>query len=133
MDYMKFAEMLRRGGELNGVRILSPKTLSYMTTDHLPGAITATGTGEAPTSSLGIRARGMGFGLGFGIVTDPVEAGTIGSAGEFSWGGAAGTIFWVDPVEDIIVVGMIQLMRSPWPLRSELRILSNAAIVELNK
>ncbi len=132
MDYMRFAEMLRRGGELDGNRILGPKTLDYMTMNHLPGAITASGSGESPTMNLGNQARGVGFGLGFGVVTDTVEAGTMGSSGEFSWGGAAGTIFWVDPVEEIIVVGMIQLMGSPWPLRAELRVLSNAAIVELN-
>jgi CubicO group peptidase (beta-lactamase class C family) len=127
-DYLRFAEMLRNGGELNGVRILSPKTIHYMVQDHLPGAVQAIGTGEA--MGTGLAGAGSGFGLGFGVVNDPVKSSVIGSTGEYSWGGAAGTIFWVDPVEDMIVIGMIQLMGSPWPLRSELKVLSNQALTE---
>ncbi|HSG88919.1 MAG TPA: serine hydrolase domain-containing protein [Pseudomonadales bacterium] len=129
-DYMRFAEMLRAGGSLGDVRILSPKTVEFMTSNHLfaPGG----GTGEAPALRLGaLYSGGFGFGLGVSVVTSPVEVGVIGSAGEFGWGGAAGTIFWVDPEEDMVVVAMIQLMRSPWPLRNELRVLSNAALTEL--
>lgn len=132
MDYMRFAEMLRKGGELDGKRILSPKTLEYMTQNHLPGALVASANGESPDDSMGL-IRGRGFGLGFGVVKSPVEMAVLTSKGEYSWGGAAGTIFWVDPVEEMIVVAMIQQMRSPWALRSQLRVLSNAAIVELNK
>lgn len=128
MDYMRFAEMLRNGGSLNGVRILSPRTVDFMTLNHLPASITSGGTGESP--GLGGRAlNGFGFGLGFGLTTDVAASGVMGSEGEFSWGGAAGTIFWVDPVEDFVVVSMIQLMGSPWPLRSELKIAVNQAIV----
>ena len=76
-------------------------------------------------------APGLGFGLGFGVVKDTVAAGVIGSPGEYSWGGAAGTIFWVDPVEEMVVVGMIQQMGSPWPLRAELKVLANQALIEL--
>jgi CubicO group peptidase (beta-lactamase class C family) len=130
-DYMRFAEMLRRGGELDGARVVSPKTLQYMTRDHLPGTVTAAGSGERPELSLGGNASGMGFGLGFGVVTDPVQAGVIGSVGEFMWGGAAGTIFWVDPVEELVVVSMIQQMGSPWPLRSELKVLTYGALIDL--
>ncbi len=126
-DYMRFAEMLRNGGEFNGARILSPKTIAYMTSDHLPGTVRASGSGE--TLGTGMSA-GAGFGLGFGVNRDPVVAGVIGSAGEYNWGGAAGTIFWVDPVEDLVVIGMIQLMGSPWPLRSELKVLANQALTE---
>ena len=126
-DYMRFAEMLRNGGKFNGAQILSPKTLKFMTQNHLPEDSASVGSGERPTN----RAfRGMGFGLGFGVVLDPVETRTPGSAGSYSWGGAAGTIFWVDPVEDMIVIGMIQLMRSPWPFREQLRILTSQAITE---
>ena len=70
------------------------------------------------------------FGLGFGVMMDPVGSGTLGSAGSFSWGGAAGTIFWVDPVEDIAAVAMIQLMGSPWPLRQDFAIGVYQAITE---
>ena len=128
-DYLRFAEMMRAGGELHGVRILSPKTVEFMATDHLPASINAGGEGERPAVNL--LNRGGGFGLGFGVIRDPAMTGVIGSPGEYSWGGAAGTIFWIDPVEEIVVVSMIQLMGSPWPLRAELKVLSNAAIMEL--
>ena len=127
MDYLRFCEMVRRGGELDGARLLSPKTVEFMTTNHLSAAIEGGGSGEQP---FGRAARGFGFGLGWGVVTDPVAARVLGSAGEYNWGGAAGTVFWIDPVEDMVVLGMIQLMGSPWPLRAELKVLANQAIVE---
>ena len=128
MDYLRFCEMVRRGGELDGVRLLSPKTVEFMTANHLPAAVEGGGTGESP---FGRGARGFGFGLGWGVVTDPVAARVLGSAGEYNWGGAAGTVFWIDPVEDMVVIGMIQLMGSPWPLRAELKVLANQGIVEV--
>ena len=128
-DYVRFAEMMRAGGVLDGVRILSPKTVAFIATDHLPASLSAGGEGERPAVNL--LNRGGGFGLGFGLVRDPALTGVIGSPGEYSWGGAAGTIFWIDPVEEIVVVSMIQLMGSPWPLRTELKVLTNAAITEL--
>ena len=129
-DYMRFAEMLRGGGKLGDARILSPKTLKFMTRNHLPATTTAAGTGEAPSrTSFG----GLGFGLGFGIIEDPVASNSIASKGSFMWGGAAATIFWVDPVEDITVIGMMQLMSSPWPFREELRTATNQAIIESNE
>ncbi len=127
MDYMKFGEMLRNGGIYNGARILSPKTIKYMAKNHLPTSIASSGTGEQP---LNQRFRGYGFGLGFGVIEDPVALGTIASKGEFSWGGAAGTIFWVDPEEDIVAVGMLQLMGSPWSFREDLRIGTYQSLVE---
>ena len=129
MDYLRFCEMLRRGGELDGVRILSPKTVEYMTTDHLPGALSASAAGESPSTT--IWGRGFGFGLGFGVLNDAVKSGVIGSNGEYNWGGAAGTVFWIDPVEEVIAIGMIQLMGSPWPLRSEMKALTYQALTEL--
>ena len=75
MDYLRFSEMMRRGGDLDGVRILSPKTVDYMAMDHLPGALTATGVGENPTSTL--MGSGFGFGLGFGVLTDAVATGRL--------------------------------------------------------
>ena len=128
MDYLRFCEMVRRGGELDGVRLLSPKTVDFMTANHLGAAIAGGGSGEQP---FGSEARGFGFGLGWGVITDPVAARVLGSAGEYNWGGAAGTVFWIDPVEDMVVIGMIQLMGSPWPLRRELKVAANQAITEL--
>lgn len=93
-DYMRFCQMLLDGGELDGVRILSPLTVDLMRRNQLP-------------ATVGELAPGVGFGLDFAVVTDPVRANAM-SEGEFSWGGAAGTWFWIDPVEDLVFVGMIQ-------------------------
>ena len=128
MDYMKFAEAMRSGGVLNGQRILSEKTVNYMAKNHLPSGMAATGVGESPGQSA--EQRGFGFGLGFCVVTDAVKAAVMGSNGEFNWGGAAGTVFWIDPVEEIVVVGMVQLMGSPWTFRQDLKIASYQAITE---
>lgn len=96
-DYMKFAQMVANGGELNGVRILSPMTVAMMSRNQMPAGM--------PHNVLG--ARGTSFGLDFAIIENPVEAENY-SAGEFYWGGAAGTWFWIDPVEEVVFVGMIQ-------------------------
>jgi len=129
MDYMRFAEAMRNGGLLDGARILGPKTVQYMATNHLPASMASGGTGEQPNA--GSMARpGFGFGLGFGLVTDPAAGGVMGSAGEFNWGGAAGTVFWIDPVEDVTVVGMIQLMGSPYPFRADLKVATYQALLE---
>ncbi len=128
MDYMRFAEAMRNGGALDGARILGPKTVDYMATNHLPASINSGGTGEAPI--LGTQLNGFGFGLGFGLVTDPAAGGVMGSAGEYNWGGAAGTVFWIDPVEEVTVVGMIQLMGSPYPFRSDLKVATYQALVD---
>ena len=131
MDYMLFSECLRNGGELNGNRIIGPKTINFMTRNHLAASISQGGTGENidPDSST----DGFGFGLGFGIMTDATAQKVIGSEGEYSWGGAAGTVFWVDPIEDIVVVSMIQLMSSPWNLRGDLKVATYQALNTLNK
>src|SRR3984893_15760815 len=96
-DYMRFCEMLRNGGELDGTRLLSPLTVELMHTHVLP-------------ASAPVFAPGQGFGLDFAIYTDPVEAGGYYGKGSYFWGGAAGTWFWIDPVNDLIVIGMIQQM-----------------------
>jgi len=130
-DYARFAEMLRAGGALGDVRILGPKTVELMTMNHLPALVAPSGTGEQPgLGNLG-GFSGAGFGLGVAVVTDVPASGVMGSAGEYSWGGAAGTIFWIDPVEDLFVISMIQLMQSPWPLRSELKVLTYQALNDL--
>ncbi len=126
MDYMRFAEAMRNGGELDGKRILGAKTVNFMASNHLPFSLGAVGSGEQPTQVFG--QGGTGFGLGFSVVVDPVATSAMGSKGEFSWGGAAGTVFWIDPVEQIVVVGMIQLMQSPFPLRQDLRVGTYQAI-----
>lgn len=128
MDYMKFAEMLRNGGSLDGKRIIGPKTIQYMTRNHLPTTIAQSGSGEDPITQA---FPGSGFGLGFGVITDSTAMQVMGSDGEYSWGGAAGTIFWVDPVEDLVVVGMIQLMTSPWKFRQDLKVLTYQALTEV--
>ena len=129
-DYLRFCEMLRRGGELGGVRLVGPKTLALMRMNHLPGGKEIADL--APPGMFSEAAyQGLGFGLGFAMVTDPARYGVAASPGEFSWGGLASTAFWVDPVEDVCVVFMTQLMpSSTYPVRRELRTMVNAAIVE---
>ena len=127
MDYMRFAEAMRRGGELDGVRILGAKTVRYMTRDHLPASISANSSGENVQTSQG---AGRGFGLGFGVVKDAAKSAVLTSAGEYFWGGAAGTIFWIDPVEEVVAIGMVQLMASPHPLRNDLRVATYQSITE---
>ena len=129
-DYLRFCEMLRRGGELGGVRLVGPKTLALMRMNHLPGGKDIADL--APPGMFSEAAyQGMGFGLGFAMVTDPARYGVTASMGDFSWGGMASTAFWVDPVEDVCVVFMTQLMpSSTYPIRRELRTMVNAAIVE---
>ena len=131
-DYMKFAEMLRQGGRLGKARILSPKTVQYMSMNHLPATVTATGSGESPGTNLSTTFKGTGFGLGFGVLTDPAFSGVMSSKGAYYWGGAAGTLFWIDPKEDLVAVSMMQLMGSPWPYRSEMMVTTYQAINELH-
>ena len=132
-DYMKFLEMLRRGGSLNGVRLLSPKTIQFMTTNHLPAATSSATSGASTTLDLPGVAKGLGFGIGFGVFGDPAIAGIISSPGTYFWGGHAGTIFWVDPEEDLVAIGMLQLIASPWPYRKEMMVATYQAIEELNR
>ena len=128
-DYLRFCEMLRRGGELDGVRLLGPKTLRLMRANHLPGGRDLADISISMFSEA--MFQGVGFGLGFAMTTDPVRCGVVSSPGEFWWGGMASTAFWVDPVEDVCVVFLTQLIpSSTYPIRRELRTLINAAIVE---
>jgi CubicO group peptidase (beta-lactamase class C family) len=126
-DYLRFCDFLRRKGELDGVRLLGRKTVEYMTTNHLPGDMAAMGQPRFSESSY----EGIGFGLGFSVTLDPAKAQIIGSPGEYAWGGAASTAFWVDPREDMAVVMLTQLMpSSTWPIRRELRVLTYQAIID---
>ncbi len=127
-DYLRFAEMLRRRGELDGVRILSPRTVEYMASNHLPGNADLTAFGRPLFSET--TFDGVGFGLGVSVTLDPVTAKVPGSVGDFGWGGAASTAFWVDPVEDMVVLFFTQLLpSSTHPLRSQLKQLVHAALV----
>jgi len=128
-DYMRFARMLLNGGELDGVRLLSPKTLQLMTANHLPGGKDLTQMSKSLFSEA--TYAGVGFGLGFGVTVDPAATMIPGSKGDFFWGGAASTFFWVDPVEDLTVVFMTQLLpSSAYPVRRELRTLVYSAFTE---
>ena len=127
-DYMRFSQMLLNGGELDGERIIGNKTLEYMTQNHLPGIFGDNGQ-HAPDTLPGF-VNGTGFGLGFAVIEDPTAAGGIGSVGEYYWGGAAGTIFWIDPVEELIGVVMIQHMNVQVPLRATFKALAYGAIVD---
>jgi CubicO group peptidase (beta-lactamase class C family) len=128
-DYFKFCRMLGNGGEQDGVRILSPKTLEFMTMNHLPGGKTIREMGDNTFSES--RMDGSGFGLGWAVTTDVVATTQPGSVGTFSWGGMASTFFWIDPVEDLIAIQMTQLMPSgAYPIRPQLQQLVYAAIEE---
>ena len=127
-DYMRFAQMVLNGGELDGARIIGNKTLEYMTQNHLPGIFGDQGAHDPQT--LPGFVNGTGFGLGFAVVEDQTAAGGVGSDGEYYWGGAAGTIFWIDPVEDLIGIVMIQHMNVRVPLRATFKALTYAAITD---
>lgn len=119
-DYHRFTQFLLRGGELDGVRLLSPRTVRLMTRNHLPGDADLERFGRPLFAE--IPFDGYGFGLGFSVLRDPVKAKTLATEGEFAWGGAASTAFWVDPAEDLTVLFFTQLMpSSTYPLRQQLR------------
>ena len=125
-DYMKFAQMLAAGGELGGKRLIAPRTLKLMASNHLPGGQDLTHLSRSLFSEA--TNAGVGFGLGFAVTFDPVKAMLPSSPGEYYWGGAASTAFWVDPVEEIAVVFMTQLLpSSTYPIRRELRTLVYSA------
>ncbi len=129
MDYWRFCQMLLNGGELDGVRLCSPKTIEFMTLNHLPGGQTMKRMSRSAFSEL--AAEGAGFGLGFQVLIDPAEAQAVGSPGNFSWGGAASTYFWIDPEEDLITIFMTQLYpSSTYPFRPQLQQLVYGAITE---
>lgn len=129
MDYFKFAQMLCNEGELLDERILGRKTIELMTSNHLPDGIDlmhhARGQWAESTFS------GIGFGLGVSVTLDPSMAQISGTPGEFAWGGAASTAFWVDPIEELVVVFMTQMMPSSYyNIRRELRSLVYGALTD---
>ena len=128
-DYFRFAQMLLNKGELDGERILGRKTVELMTSNHMPN--------NGDLASMGVPVfsettySGIGFGLGVSVMLNPAKAQILGSPGEYAWGGAASTAFWVDPVEEQIVIFLTQLMpSSTYPIRRELRVLTYGAIVD---
>jgi CubicO group peptidase (beta-lactamase class C family) len=130
-DYLRFTHMLLNGGALDGARILAPKTLRLMATNHLPGGKDLTELSRSLFSES--TYAGIGFGLGFAVVFDPPKTLLPCSPGEFYWGGAASTAFWVDPVEEVTAVFMTQLLpSSTYAIRRELRTLVYAALEESN-
>ena len=128
MDYMVFCEMLRSGGSYNGTRILGPKTIQYMTADHLTPEVRFNGATDFPESHL---YKGQSNGLGFGVMMEPALSEVISSAGAYSWGGAAGTKFWIDPEEDLVAILMTQLMWAPIDTRYQMKVATYQALTEL--
>jgi CubicO group peptidase (beta-lactamase class C family) len=133
-DYQRFMTMLlplpgSPAGELDGVTILSPATVAYMTRNHLPGGADLQTFGRPLYAESPFR--GVGFGLGFAVVLDTVPGRNLGSEGEFSWGGAASTAFFVDPATGLTVSFFTQLLpSSAHPIRSQLRQLIYPALTE---
>ncbi len=127
-DYLRFCEMLRRGGELDGARVLGPRTLAMMHRNHLKDGQDLTQMAIGGFSET--ANEGVGFGLGFAMTLDGVKNGALGE-GDYYWGGAASTIFWVDPVEDLVVVFMTQLMPSgAFNFRGQLKSIVYSSIMD---
>jgi CubicO group peptidase (beta-lactamase class C family) len=124
-EYARFLMMLRNGGELEGKRYISPATLAYMTSDHLGTAIAR--------GSLYVPGSGYGFGLGFAVRTGAGEARFAGSTGDYFWGGAGGTSFWVDPKLDLFVVFMMQSPSQMTTYRAIIRSIVYGAILDATK
>ena len=124
MDYLRFAEMLDNGGELNGVRIVSPAAVHLMSSNHLAAKLL---TGEFGIGSLKMRP-GFGWGYDCAVEFDPPEIDLPDGQGTFFWAGIAGTWFWVDPANDVVFVGMIQRVRGP--MSPDLDSLSRSAVYQ---
>lgn len=119
-DYQKFCDMLLAGGQGPTSRIIGRRTLEYMASNHLPEGKLLNELGQSLFSEVAMD--GMGFGLGFSVVEDPAANGNVCSKGEFAWGGAASTAFWIDPVEKLTAIFMTQLLpSSTYPVRRQLR------------
>lgn len=128
-DYNRFAQMLLHEGELDGVRLLGSRTVRYMTRNHLPGGVDLEAFGRPLFAET--TFDGVGFGLGFSVVDDPVKTKVLSSPGDFGWGGAASTVFSVDPAEGITTLFLTQLLpSSTHPIRPQLRQLVYQALVD---
>ena len=120
-DYSRFAQMMLNGGALDGVRILSPKTVQLMTSDHM-GGITP--------GKYYLPGNGYGFGLGYGVRVSAGNSTLPGTVGDYYWGGAAGTYYYADPAEDMFVLLMIQSPNNRVPVRSVLKNVVAAAMAD---
>ncbi len=128
-DYHNFTRMLLAKGEYGGARIIGRKTLEYMTLNHMPGNKDLAAMGQPIFSET--PYDGVGFGLGFSVVIDPATSNVVDSVGEYAWGGAASTYFWVDPVEELIVIFMTQLIpSSSYPIRRQLKQLVYQSLID---
>ena len=128
-DYHRFTQMLVNEGQLDGVRILSPRTVRYMASNHLPGKVDLSAFGRPLHSET--TYDGVGFGLGVSVTIDPVKARVPGNIGDFAWGGAASTGFYVDPVDHLTVQFFTQLLPSgTHPLRNQLKQLVTQALLD---
>ena len=128
-DYHRFTQMLLNEGELDGVRLLGTRTVRYMAQNHLPGGVDLEAIGRPLFSET--TFDGMGFGLGFSVLDDPVKNKVLASTGEFAWGGAASTAFWIDPVEQVTALFFTQLLpSSSHPIRPQLKQLVYQALVD---
>ena len=126
-DYYRFCRMLGNGGTLEGARVIGSRTLEFMTANHLPGGVDMS---EFAVGSFSETAyNGVGFGLGFASKVDPIANGYPAPEGTFYWGGLASTLFWIDPVEDLVVIFMTQLIpSSTFNFRGQLESLVYAAM-----
>ena len=122
-DYWQFAKMLLNKGESGDVRLLGRKTVEYMTLNHLKPELLPIGIGL-------VTMAGKGFGLGFEVVIDAAQTGVINSNGNYGWGGAAATQFWVDPQERMVGIIMTQLMDNMLPFQSDFRSLCYQALID---
>jgi CubicO group peptidase (beta-lactamase class C family) len=128
-DYLTFCRALLNRGELGDVRLIGPKTLALMTTNHLPGGRDLPAMSRSMFSEA--TNNGVGFGLGFAVTMDPAQTLIPGSPGEYFWGGAAATAFWIDPAEELIAIFMTQVLpSSAYPIRRELRTMVYSAITD---
>jgi CubicO group peptidase (beta-lactamase class C family) len=128
-DYHRFTQMLVGGGALDGNRLLGTRTLAYMTRNHLPGGADLEAFGRALFSET--TFDGVGFGLGFSVVDDNVKTKVLSSVGDYGWGGAASTAFWIDPAEQITALFLTQLLpSSTHPIRPQLKQLVYQALID---
>jgi CubicO group peptidase (beta-lactamase class C family) len=128
-DYLRFCQMLLNGGELDGVRILGRKTIEFMTMNHLPGGKSLRDLNIGPFTQ--IATAGNGFGLGFSVHLGSDKSQVIGSPGEYAWGGAASTVFWIDPKEELIVIFLTQFMpNATFNFRDQLKALIYSALID---
>jgi CubicO group peptidase (beta-lactamase class C family) len=129
IDYYRFCQMLLNGGELDGTRILGRKTIELMTMNHLPGGKDLSQLSVSTFTQIAIE--GNGFGLGFSVHLGSDKSQVIGSVGEYAWGGAASTAFWIDPREDLIVIFLTQFMpNATFNFRNQLKAIIYPAIVD---